>query len=200
LIDRERLDSVRKKYGHYAGWAVWSAEGLTPKSGIGDISFFEDPREELLAILNPEVILVALNISRPIQRPFGNFHPDYPAAQDYKLRHALYETGFWGGYLTDIIKDFEEKASGKMMTYLRQNPDFERANMKIFREEIAAIGSVSPTLIALGVHSFALLKRNLGGDFRILEAPHYSMYVSRETYRSRFPKDEALRTSGFSAI
>jgi hypothetical protein len=45
---------------------------------MGDISFFEDPREELLATLNPEVILVGLNISRPIQRPFANFHPDYP--------------------------------------------------------------------------------------------------------------------------
>jgi len=133
LINRERLDSVHKKYGHYASWAVWGAEGLTPKSGMGDISFFEDPREELLATLN----LVGLNISRPILRPFGNFHPDYPEAQNYKLRHALSETGFWGGYLTDIIKDFEEKVSGKMMAYLRQHPDFERANIKSFREEIA---------------------------------------------------------------
>ena len=109
MTNRERLDSVRKKYGHYASWAVWGTEGLTPKSGMGDICFFEDPREELLATLNPEVILVGLNIFKPIQRPFGNFHPDYPEAQDYNLRHALYETGFWGGYLTDIIKDFEEK-------------------------------------------------------------------------------------------
>ena len=199
MINRERLDSVRKKYGHYASWAVWGAEGLTPKSGMGDISFFEDPREELLATLNPEVILVGLNISRPIQRPFGNFHPDYPEAQDYKLRHALYETGFWGGYLTDIIKDFEEKVSGKMMAYLRQDSDFERANIKIFREEIAAIGSVSPTLIALGGDSFAILKRSLGEDFRIMKALHYSMYISIENYRRRFPRDEALRRSGFSA-
>jgi hypothetical protein len=108
---------------------------------MGDISFFEDPKEELLAMLNPEVILVGLNISRPIQRPFGNFYPDYPEAQDYKLRHALFETGFWGGYLTDIIKDFEKRVSGKMMAYLRQDPGFERANLEIFREEIAAIGS-----------------------------------------------------------
>ena len=164
----------------------------------GDISFFEDPREELLATLNPEVILVGLNISRPIQRPFVNFHPDYPEAQDYKLRHALYETGFWGGYLTDIIKDFEEKVSGTMMAYLRQDPDFERANIKIFHEEIAAIGSVSPTLIALGGYSFAILKRCLGEDFRILKAPHYSMYISPENYRRLFPRDEALRRSGFS--
>jgi len=97
---------------------------------MGDISFFENPKEEFLATLNPEVILVGLNISRPIKRPFGNFHPNYSEAQDYKLRHALYETEWWGGYLTDIIKDFEEKVSGKMMDYLRRNPDFEQANIK----------------------------------------------------------------------
>jgi hypothetical protein len=141
LINRERLDSVRKKYGHYASWAVWGAEGLTPKSG----------------------------------------------------------TGFWGGYLTDIIKDFEEKVSGMMMAYLRQDSEFERANIKIFREEIAAIGSVSPTLIALGGDSFAILKRSLGEDFRILKALHYSMYISPENYRRQFPRDEALHRSGFSA-
>ena len=54
MINGERLDSVRKKYGHYASWAVWGIQGLTPKSGMGDISFFEDPSEELLATLNPE--------------------------------------------------------------------------------------------------------------------------------------------------
>src|SRR5688572_23216806 len=165
---------------------------------MGDISFFENPREELLTTLNPEVILVGLNISRPIQRPFANFHPDYPEAQDYKLRHALYETGWWGGYLTDIIKDFEEKVSGKMMDYLRQNPDFERANIKIFREEIAAIGSVSPILIALGGNSFVILKRSLRDDFRILQAPHYSMYIGRENYRKQFPRNEGLRRADFS--
>jgi hypothetical protein len=131
---------------------------------------------------------VGLNISRPIPRLFGNFHPDYPATQDYKLRHALYGTGFWGGYLTDIIKNFEEKVSGKMMAYLRQNPDFERENINTFREEIAAIGSASPTLIALGVASFAILKGSLGKDFRILKAPHYSMYISLENYRRQFPR------------
>ena len=124
MINRERLDSVRKKYGHYASWAVWGAEGLTPKGGMGDISFFEDPREELLATLNPEVILVGLNISRPIQRPFGNFHPDYPEAQDYKLRHALYETGFWGGYLTerDYLGDADKTARRRRVSASVRGP------------------------------------------------------------------------------
>jgi len=88
-------DAVREKYGHYASWVVWGPEGAKPKDGMGDISFFESPSDELLAQLNPEVLLVGLNISRPIQRPFGNFHPDYSEAQDYKLRHALRGTPFW---------------------------------------------------------------------------------------------------------
>ncbi len=186
MINRQRFDAVRKKYGHYASWAVWGWEGKQPKDRMGDISFFDDPNDEFLATLDPETILVGLNISRTIERPFGNFHPDYPEAQDYKLRHALHGTRFWGGYLTDIIKDFEEKVSGKMMAYLRQNPQFEQENIKIFCAELAAIGSTSPTLIALGGDSFAILKRNLRDELPILKAPHYSMYISKENYRLKF--------------
>ena len=186
MIDKQRFDAVREKYGHYASWAVWGREGKNPKDGMGDITFLEDPSEEFLTTLDPETILVGLNISRAIGRPFGNFHPDYPEAQDYKLRYALRGTGFWGGYITDIIMDFEEKVSGKLMAYLRQDPQFEQENINIFREEVIAIGSASPTLIALGGASFAILKRKLGDEFPILKAPHYSMYISKEKYRQRF--------------
>lgn len=186
MINRQRFDEAREKYGHYASWAVWGPEGSRPKDGMGDISFFVDPDEEFLATLNPEIIFVGLNISRAVDRPFGNFHPDYPEAQDYKLRHALNGTALWGGYLTDIIKDFEEKACSKMMTYLRQDQPFEQENIEIFREELKTIGSVSPTLIALGGDSYAILKRNLNDEFPILKAPHYSMYISKEKYRVKF--------------
>ena len=186
MIHIQRFEAVRKKYGHYASWAVWGPQGKRPKDGMGDISFFDDPGDEFLATLDPETVLVALNISRPVERPFGNFHPDYPEAQDYKLRHALLGTSFWGGYLTDTIKDFEEKVSGKMMGYLRQDPKFEQENIKIFREELATIGSTSPTLISLGGDSFAILKRNLGDEFPILKAPHYAMYINKDEYRRRF--------------
>lgn len=186
MISKQRFETVREQYGHYASWAVWGSDGKRPKDGMGDISFFDDPSDEFLATLDPMTILVALNISRAVERPFGNFHPDYPEAQDYKLRYALRGTGFWGSYMTDIIKDFEEKISGNMMSYLRQNPQFEQENIKIFREELAAIGSISPTLIALGGDSFRILKRTLGDEFPILKAPHYSMYISKEDYRVKF--------------
>lgn len=186
MISRQRFEAVRQQYGHYASWAVWGPEGERPKDGMGNVSFFDDPSDELLEMLDPTTVLVALNISRPVERSFGNFHPDYPEAQDYKLRYALRGTEFWGGYLTDIIKDFEKKVSGKMMSYPRRNPQFEEENVLIFREELAGIGSDSPTLVALGGDSFKILQRNLGDEYPILRAPHYSMYISKEDYRKRF--------------
>ena len=195
MISRERFDVVKKSYGHYASWAVWGAEGKS-KDGMGDISFLEDPTIPLLSTLNPKVVLVGLNISRAIQRPFGNFHPDYPEAQDYKLRFALRGTSFWGAYLTDIIKDFADKVSGRVRVYLRDNPEFERQNIRTFQEELNTIGSTSPTLVALGADSHAILTRNLGNRFSILKAPHYSMYVSQEEYRHKF---DELRSSQHSA-
>ena len=75
-----------------------------------------------------EIIFIGLNISRPIENPLGNFHDPRPMATDFKIRYALKDTPYWGGYMTDIIKDFEEKASGKMMKYLKTDPAFEKEN------------------------------------------------------------------------
>ena len=186
MISRQRFDAIKQQYGHYASWAVWCAEGERTKDGVGDISFLDNPTDKLLNVLNPEIILVGLNISGAIKRPFGNFHSDNAAAQDYKLRFALHETSLWGGYLTDIIKDFEEKIAGNVTAYLRRNPEFEKQNIKIFQEELEAIGATSPTLVALGSDSYAILMRNLGDHFSILKAPHYAMYISKENYRRRF--------------
>ena len=58
-------------------------------------------------ILNPNIILVGLNISEKIDRVFGNFHPDKTKAQDYKTRYDLQDNMFWGSYMTDIIKSFK---------------------------------------------------------------------------------------------
>lgn len=186
MISRQSFDAIKQKYGHYASWAVWSERDKNPKDGVGEISFFDNPTDQFLRKLNPEIVLVGLNISKAIDRPFGNFHSDYSAAQDYKLRFALEGTNLWGGYLTDIIKDFEEKASGKVGAYLRNNPEFEQQNIGIFQEELDAIGATSPTLVALGADSYRILDRNLGDRFSIVKAPHYAMYISKEDYRHRF--------------
>jgi len=87
--------------------------------------------------------------------------------------------------MTDIIKDFEEKISGKVKSYLRENREFEQENVNFFVKELSDVGATNPTLIAFGNESFDILKRNLKNDFKILKIPHYANYSSKEKYRQQ---------------
>ena len=142
-----------------------------------------DNNTTLLNQLNPIIILVGLNISRPIETPFANFHDPRPQAMDYKIRYALRNTPYWGAYMTDIIKDFEQKASGKMMSYLRTHRSFEEDSIQLFREELSFIGSNNPQLVAFGKDSYAILSKHFKNEFAIAKIPHYSNYTAKEKYR-----------------
>ena len=74
LITKEQFEFTKSKYGLQASWAVWADEGDTPKSNMGDLSIFE--RDETLSKLNPNIVLVALNVSvvGVVLKPFQNFH------------------------------------------------------------------------------------------------------------------------------
>lgn len=152
MITLEKFNYIKNKYGHCASWAIWASEGETPKSNIGDLTVLDpEKNSNLLSLLDPNVVFVGLNISRDaIKNPLENFHSSYHAATDYKIRFALKDSPYWGGYMTDIIKDFEEKVSGKVKDYLRANKDFERQNVQNFRQELIDIGASNPTLIAFG--------------------------------------------------
>ena len=116
-MNKKQFDLIKKRYGHYASWAIWAEEGDKPKSNMGDLSIFED--KNILSHLNPNIILAGLNISKrdELNRPFENFHG--PLVGSYKIRYAFKNSPYWGGYMTDVIKDFAEKASKKMMNYLK---------------------------------------------------------------------------------
>jgi hypothetical protein len=187
LITREQFEFIKKEHGSHASWAVWADEGDTPKSNMGDLSVL-DPHinKDLLSQLNPNVVLVGLNISRGgIHEPFSNFHDKRPEATDYRTRFAVKNSPLWGAYMTDIIKDFEQKISGAVSAYLRQNRAFEQENAKTFRQELSDIGSVAPTLIAFGNITHDILQRNFKNEFQILKVPHYATYVSKENYREQ---------------
>lgn len=184
MIDYDKFEAIRAKYGHYASWAIWANEETKPKENIGDLSVFDiDNNPTILDQANPSKILVGLNISRQIQTPFANFHDPRPQAMDFKIRHALRNSPFWGAYMTDIIKDFEQKISGKMMSYLRANRSFEEDNIQLFREELRFIGSNNPQLVAFGNESHAILSRHFMKEFVITKIPHYSNYTAKEKYR-----------------
>lgn len=182
MIDRERFELIKKKYGHYASWAIWSDDGEKPKDNMGDLSILNiDTNSALLKQLNPHYILVGLNISKRIERQLTNFHG--PNGGAYKIRYALRGSPFWGAYMTDIIKDFEQKACGKVMSYLRTNKTFEEENIKSFRQEIYDLGVNNPEIVAFGGDAYAILKRNFKNEFNICKLPHYSNYIGKEKYR-----------------
>ena len=184
MLDQTKFEFIKKKYGHYASWAIWADGGEKPKDNVGNLSVFNiETNAELLQQLNPNIILVGLNISRRIKLPLGNFHDVRSQAMDFKIRYALRDSPFWGAYMTDIIKDFEQKVSGKMMRYLRTDKPFEEKNVEIFREEIKDLGIDNPTIITFGRDAHSVLSRNFKHEYKISKIPHYSNYSSKEKYR-----------------
>ena len=41
-MQKEKFEFIKKKYGHYASWAVFGEEGNLPKSNMSDLSMFEN--------------------------------------------------------------------------------------------------------------------------------------------------------------
>lgn len=184
MINQETFDVVKHEYGHFASWAIWKEEGVKSKDNIGDLSVFNlSKNPDLLSILRTDLILVGLNISRPIELPLANFHDSRSTAQDYKIRYAFKNTPFWGAYMTDIIKDFEQISSGKMRDYLKKNKDFEMYNVDLFRKELFEIRAVNPTIIAFGTDAHSVIERNFKNEFQLIKLPHFSNFINPEKYR-----------------
>jgi len=186
-ITIDTYNKIKEKYGNISSWALWTEHtDNKSKSGMGDITFFENPSHITLDLLNPNIVLVGLNISEKITRVFGNFHPDKSSAQDYKTRFAVQGTMFWGAYMTDIIKSYEEKISCNLMKYLSNNKDFEKENVKMFEQELLDIGSQNTIIVAFGNDSFNILKRNLKDKYKIYKVPHYSAFIQLDSFRLAF--------------
>ena len=185
-MDIEKFEFIKKKYGHVASWAVWKEVGETPKSNMGDLNIL-DPQQNpnVLSEFKPDVVFVGLNVSRDIAdfEPFSNFHPTYFRAQDYKTRFALQDTELWGGYMTDIIKDYPELHGQKVMSFLRDNPDVEGKNIETFREELKDLGTENRTIIAFGNDVFSILSRNLKNEFNIFKVTHYAARLNQQGLR-----------------
>jgi hypothetical protein len=195
MVESQVFARVRRDYGHCASWAVWAPEGDTPKSGIGDMSVLDPERNpRLLDTLHTRFVLLGLNISRePTGLPFGNFHDPRPRATDFRIRAAFRETACWGAYMSDVIKEFPEKCSGKMAAYLRHNRGFEVEQVARLREELLVVGAGSATLLAFGREAEGVLRRHIGVDYRVVGIPHYANYGSGTAYRARV--HEALRSA-----
>ena len=187
MVEEELFDLIKEKYGYLSSWAVWAQHDEAPKSNMGDLSVFET--STILNELNPNFILVGLNISRgSIKTPLANFHDPSAKATDYKIRYALKNTPFWGAYMTDIIKNYVEIDSAKIPVYLRENPEVERENIDFFLEELKDLEVDDPAIICFGGEAHKIVSRNLKKRFHIFKVPHYATYMSKEVYREKIKR------------
>jgi len=185
MITRKHYEDIAKKHGAYASWAVWANEDEKAKSNIGDLSVFDlEKNPGLLNILNPNIIMVGLNFSRSIEdQTFVNFHDIRSIGQDYKIRYAFRDTEFYGAYMTDIIKNYENNKANSVMAYVRKNKEFMLQNVEFFKEELRDLGCINPLIIAFGNDTYHLLHKYFGEAYQIKKVLHYSHYISKEDYR-----------------
>jgi hypothetical protein len=189
MIDIGQFESIKRKHGSYASWAVWADAGEKPKSNMGDMSVFDlGSNPTLLHVLKTNVIMVGLNIasfSRLLPEPFRNFHDPNRSANDFKIRYAFRDTEYYGAYMTDVIKRVGMIDSKDLLAHLKANPGLVEQNIKNFLEELRDLNCSSPTILAFGVGAYKILRDNLRGEeySRLIKLTHYSHQISKEKYR-----------------
>ena len=185
MIEIEIYNKLKEKYGHVSSWTIWREEGNTPKSNTDDMTIFED--EDICDKLNDKYVFVALNWSSThgVQedKPWKNFHSSYRYQNDYKLRYALWGTQFWGSYITDIIREYPEINSKKVVSEIKKGNIKIEDHIKKFKEELNCLSDEKPILIAVGNDSFNILKDNLHDEYEIYRITHYSARINKEDYK-----------------
>ena len=126
--------------------------------------------------------------------PWEVFHKYRRYGTDFKTRYALKDTPLWGAYMTDVLKDYPEVDSQKVLSHIRKHHELEQQNIRSFRQELADIGTTNPRLIAFGNIVNDILKRNLT-EFEIVKIPHYAHQMSKEDYREQIR--EILKQKNF---
>jgi hypothetical protein len=186
MVTRRQFDTIKKKHGQYASWAVWAATGERPKSNMGAMSVLDpEANPRLLLVLNPAVVMLGLNISRQVLKPLGNFHDDRPQANDFKIRFAFQGTRFYGAYMSDVLKLYVDPQSSMVMSTVRLRPEILESNAAILRDELRDLGAGKPEIIAFGCDAASLALQILNRDdySRLVQVTHYSYRIAKEDYR-----------------
>ena len=185
MIEIERYNKLKEKYGHVSSWTIWREKGKKAKSNTDGMTIFED--EDICYKLNDKYVFVALNWSgtHGVQedKPWKNFHSSYSSQNDYRLRYVLCETQFWGSYITDIIKEYPELDSKKVVREIRKGNIKIEDHINKFKEELKILSDERPILIALGNYSFNILQDNLQDEYELYKITHYSHFKNLEDYK-----------------
>jgi hypothetical protein len=188
MLKKENYLQLKAKYGHLASWAVWTIpdEAVDKKSSkVDDMSSFAN-EDHLLTLIHNRFVFFALNgsIAHHNGQDFNNwknFHSSYKFQKDYKLRAALYQTPFWGSYITDVIKNHPTVGRNELLRDIRKSPEILEQNKKMVLDELRLLEG-NPTLIAIGGDAFQLLKNMFPDRENIMQIPHYAIYCSCDDY------------------
>lgn len=195
MISQENYDILKEKYGDASSWAVWNTDyaDSKPSHNINDLSVFDSPN---LSELNTGFVFVGLNRSgkpkdgnaekkpdKP-KDPWFNFHA---GRNDFKLRYALQGTRYWGSYITDAIKDYQETDSGEVEKTLKSNPERVDENLKGLREELELLGG-KPVLVALGYAAEKKLKCMKSEGYEVVRILHPAAFIGKKKYRDKVLK------------
>jgi len=187
LIDRPTFDLIKQRHGSYASWAIWAEPDGRPKSNIGDLCVLDpDQNPVLLQALKNDVVMIGLNISRPLSEPLRNFHDASPRGQDYKIRYAFSDSPLYGAYMTDLIKGVVMLESASLTHYLSMNPFVVAQNVERLMSEFSDLGCDHPTVITFGANAHRLFIASVprSGYSRLFGVTHYSHHISKEAYRT----------------
>ena len=188
-ITKKKYLEIRKKYGKCSSWAIWKNVKARDraKDHVGDLSVFDLKKNpNILKKLKPNMILVALNISRKFNHYFANFHDGGKDSQDYKLRYATKGNKYEGAYVTDIIKGVKQKKSTKLMKCLKRHPDLIKKNIRSFEYELKVVGSKNPIIIALGGNTCWILNKDERFKNKLMRVTHYSHRISKKNLKKEF--------------
>jgi hypothetical protein len=188
VVARETFDLIKSKHGAYSSWAVWAPPGDLPKSNIADLGVLDpDQNPNLLSTLRNDVVMLGLNLSRPVPVPFLNFHDPRPQGQDYKIRYAFTGTPYCGSYMTDLIKGLVIPDSGDLVRHLASRPSLVSENVGRLLEEFDDLRCQAPAVIAFGTVAYDLAVKYIPSNrcSHLTKVRHYSDYMSKEKYRER---------------
>lgn len=104
---------------------------------IQKVASFADWSDDFRNNLNKiegNTILLGLNISSSIGKPWENFHSK--SNEDERLKYAC-EGVFDRAYITDLIKDFPNGKSSEAMNAFKNNDTLRYASVEMFVREIA---------------------------------------------------------------
>ena len=185
-MTKEKFLAIKERYGNVSSFAIWLKDPKTairPTKQSWDMSCFVEPKlSKSLEQMRTNIIFVGENISQvPVSKDptykensFVNFHS---GSCDYRLMKAFFELpDFYGIYMTDIYKNFNNKVGNDVSDYFKNHQEEEKRQFEAFQEEIDFVADgIEPLFIISGNVTVEAFERfNKDKKYKYISICHYS--------------------------